>query len=359
DYIDIGKLPFATTFALAVCDGELYAGGSWNVLKKYVGGTGLAAWEDVGGLMNDNILDLAVDTFNNFLYAGGGFTVVDDSIFTDNVAIWNGFYWEKVGYGNGYQSSCLSVEVYNGDLYAGLAIDSIGGEYTSYLARWDGTNWYNVGGTVKWGVWALEEFQNKLYVGGQIDTIGGQPQKGIACWLDTTPNCRYLKPRVFTENNLDTFYMSGGQAEVQFFNNNAYVQTWDWDFGDTGSGTVKDPVHIYTDTGTYNVCVTVNDTGCVKTACKNIVVDYHVNVAEVPEQEPGFKLYPNPTSNTLYIEITDKLLFGRELQIVDMNGKILFTVIPSRAKESVNIESLTDGVYFVKIGDESQRFVKN
>jgi len=30
--------------------------------------------------------------------------VVDDSILTDNVAIWDGFKWTKVGYGNGYQT---------------------------------------------------------------------------------------------------------------------------------------------------------------------------------------------------------------------------------------------------------------
>ncbi len=375
DYIDIGSVPFASTLALAVFNGELYAGGVWNVLKKYIGGTGLAAWEDVGGHMNDYILDMTVDTFNNFLYMGGGFTIVDDSIFTDNVAIWNGFYWEKVGYGNSYQSSCLSIAVYNGDLYSGLSYDTIGGVYTSRLARWDGTNWHNVGGSVKWGINAMEVFQNRLYIGGEIDTIGGIHQKGIACWQDTTPNCRHLKPRVFSDTT--TYYLVNDTAQVQFYNNNAYVDTWAWDFGDTGASTIKDPSHIYTDTGTYTAEVIVTHGTCVDTATKTIVVDYPVNVGKVNKKEIGFKLYPNPTSNTLFVEMTPKSsreigtgskgdLKNKNLQIIDINGKVVlstslkYNVIASNevVKQSVDISALSDGIYFVRIGKQTERFVK-
>jgi len=75
DYVDMGSVP-SDVMALAVYNGELYAGGTWFTLKKYVGGSGLAAWKDVGGNLNYYIQDMFVDTFNNFLYVGGGFLLL-------------------------------------------------------------------------------------------------------------------------------------------------------------------------------------------------------------------------------------------------------------------------------------------
>ena len=362
DYIDIGSLPFNSTLALAVYNGELYAGGSWDVLKKYIGGIGLAAWEDVGGNLSYFIKDMEVDTFNNFLYVAGGFIVVDDSIITDNVAIWNGFYWEKVGYGNAYQSDVEAIEIYNGDLYAGIYWDTIGGVYTKCLARWDETDWHMVGGGVKYTVYALEEFQDKLYVGGNFDTVGGQPQKGIACWLDTTPNCRHLKPRVFSDTT--TYYLVNDTAQVQFYNNNAYVDTWSWDFGDTGTSTIKDPSHIYTDTGTYSVEVIVTHGTCVDTASKTIVVDYPVNVGKLIKKEIGFKLYPNPSDGNFYAETNIRLtpVSSREigtgskgeqitpvLKITDLKGNLISTIPINSNKTTINTNGWSKGVYICNL----------
>ncbi|HBS86574.1 MAG: hypothetical protein A2W91_20350 [Bacteroidetes bacterium GWF2_38_335] len=347
DYVDIGSLPFASTYALEIYNGELYAGGSWNVLKKYVGGTGLAAWEDVGGHMSDLIRDMEVDTFNNFLYVGGGFIVVDDTILTDNVAIWNGFNWEKVGYGNGYQSSCLSIEFYNGDLYAGLSYDTIGGVFTDRLARWDGTAWQMVGGGVKWGVLALEEWQDRLYVGGEIDSVNGQPQKAIACWempLDTI-ECRYIKPRVFTLT--DTFELAEGQVEVQFYNNNAYVDSWDWDFGDSGSDNIKDPSHIYTAIGDYNVQVTVTHNTCVETATKTIHVVLGDDIQEIVNID--FKIFPNPSQNNFTVQTFLPEGSKSELRITGLNGHAKTTIPIKSDKTEIYTSGWVKGTYLCNL----------
>ena len=359
NYVDIGKIP-SVIRALEVYNNEIYTGGTWTTLKRYIGGTGLSAWEDVGGHLNYYIQDLVVDTFNNFLYVTGGFYAVDDTILTDNVAIWNGFYWEKVGYGyNDYGSGGNVAEIYNGDLYVGkYDVGETGGVYyNSSLLRWDGNDWHEVGGGTNLGVYALEEFQNKLYVGGHFDTVGGVYQRAIACWQDTTPNCRHLKPRVFSDTT--TYYLVNDTAEVQFYNNNAYVDTWNWDFGDIGTDTVKDPLHIYTDTGTYIAEVIVTHGTCIDTATKTIVVDYPVNVKELEEKKTGFKLYPNPTSNTLFVEINnEELLINNELQIFDVNGKLMLSMSLNSEKQSVDISNLAKGIYFVKIGEQTERFVK-
>ncbi len=367
NYFQLGGLP-DTGFKVEVYDGELYAIGLWPSIEKY--NDSLNSWEMVGGYVNDYPDDMKVDTFNNFLYVSGGFTIVDDTIHTDNVAIWDGFKWSKVGYGNGNPSVAYSIELYRGDVYAGLWTDQIGGVFTGHLARWDGTDWHMVGDSVGWAVHDMVIYRDTLYVGGTVAYEPYDETRGVlAKWYmppDTT--CKYLKPRVQTYT--DTFYMVSGEAEVQFYNNNAYVQTWSWDFGDTTTDNVKDPSHIYTDTGIYNVCVTVNDTGCVKTACKDIVVVLGTGMSEINTEEIGFKLYPNPTTNTLFVEMTPKSpkgdLKNKNLQIIDVKGKVVLstslkhTVIASNevVRQSVDISDLPNGVYFVKIGKHTKKFVK-
>ena len=48
------------------------------------------------------------------------------------------------------------------------------------------------------------------------------------------------------------------------------ITSWLWDFGDGTTGTVKNPVHIYTSAGNYNVTLRVTTvSGCSKTLSKN------------------------------------------------------------------------------------------
>ena len=318
DYINIGSLP-NEVHALAVYNGELYAGGMWYTLMKYNGST----WEDVGGHTSYYIQDMKVDTFNNFLYVAGGFNIVDDTILTDGVAIWNGFYWEKIGYGNGYGGACEAIELYRGDIYAGLAWDTIGSVYTGFLARWDGLDWHVAGDTVLWPVLALEVFNDELYVGGSfyLDSAGTAKGKLGRWYMPPDTTCKYIKPRVFAL--ADTFYLSGGTADVQFYNNNAYVDSWQWDFGDTGTDTIQNPLHTYTDTGIYNVTVTVTHDSCVKTANKTITVLNSTGMSNFKPETLNFKLYPNPTEENFTVEVNIPENINSVIKIYGIKGELV------------------------------------
>ena len=107
----------------------------------------------------------------------------------------------------------------------------------------------------------------------------------------------------------DTFNLWQGQVEIQYYNNNSYVQTWEWNFGDGGSDSIQNPLHIYSDTGTYNVSITVSDNGCIKTAEKTIVVVINSGIADYSPEEVMFNIYPNPTTGDITAEfiITDDM----------------------------------------------------
>ncbi len=71
-------------------------------------------------------------------------------------------------------------------------------------------------------------------------------------------------------------------------------------------------------------------------------------------EKNSFEIYPNPAKDNIQITINDKQL-GEDISILDITGKI---VIASKAKQSVDISNLQNGVYFIKIGDTIKRFVK-
>lgn len=47
---------------------------------------------------------------------------------------------------------------------------------------------------------------------------------------------------------------------------------WSWDFGDGGTSTLENPVHLYTTDGTFLVCLTAGNIAGEDTECKNVVI---------------------------------------------------------------------------------------
>ncbi len=70
-----------------------------------------------------------------------------------------------------------------------------------------------------------------------------------------------------------TFSVNGLTVSFKADPNNNSLAKYQWDFNDkSNSGTTSDPTHTYTTGGTYNVCLTVTDTGCSSTTCHTVTV---------------------------------------------------------------------------------------
>lgn len=60
---------------------------------------------------------------------------------------------------------------------------------------------------------------------------------------------------------------------VQFNDSSTNATGWFWDFGDGQFGSGPNPIHVYPDTGTYQVTLTTYNNGCADTsAIKNVVI---------------------------------------------------------------------------------------
>jgi len=151
--------------ALAVFDDgtgpALYAGGSFteaggqpaNFIAKWDG----AEWSVLGVLLDDGLYGgvsaLAVydDGSGPALFAGGIFTTAG-GITVDNIAKWTGTQWSaldgSLDIGTDRWVSALTVyDDGNGEaLYAGGKFETAGGVTVNRVARWDGNRWLPLGG---------------------------------------------------------------------------------------------------------------------------------------------------------------------------------------------------------------------
>ncbi len=361
NFVNIGSLP-GYGFELETYKGELYAGGQFYGIRKYNESTG--NW-DLFANTGDYVWNLIEDTINGFLYASA-YQVED--IVTDLVAIWDGFEWTGIGENNQIDEVGLGygeMTLYRGDIYVPNAesyTPYVEGNYVGKIAKWDGEQWSEAFQVKAPFVSYVEVYRDTLFVGlalGPNPALTGcmdSTEYGIARYfipIDSTNRCKHIKPRV--QSYTDTFYVN---HTAQFYNNNAYADSWQWNFGDGGTSNIKDPSHIYTQTGTYTVSVTVTHGTCSVTATKDIVVELHSGINEIATTQNGFKIYPNPSKNELFLEINNSKLITQSCEIIDINGKVLKELKIKNLELKIEISDLEKGTYFVKIGNETQRFVK-
>ncbi|CAN5511727.1 hypothetical protein BH10BAC5_BH10BAC5_16490 [soil metagenome] len=167
---------FTNAGAIAARNIAMWDGTSWSPL-----GTGLGSPSGT-----DTIYALAV--YNGELYAGGNFTLAGGNSAL-NIAKWNGTAWNTVG--SGINGEVRSLIVYNSKLYAGGDFDYAGSVSANRIARWNGTVWTDVGGGFNTNngskVFAFTIFNTKLIVGGRFNTAGGSiPVNNVASWDETS-----------------------------------------------------------------------------------------------------------------------------------------------------------------------------
>jgi len=85
--------------------------------------------------------------------------------------------------------------------------------------------------------------------------------------------------------------------------------------------------------------------------------DYQVNeIDDLTKHENNFVIYPNPSSNELFIESEN--LEGYEFNIINLLGKKVASGCINGQTETVDISSLPQNVYILRIANEAVEFVK-
>ena len=90
--------------------------------------------------------------------------------------------------------------------------------------------------------------------------------------------------------------------------------------------------------------------------CDEIYEQHHLGVDE-NEAENGFVIYPNPSHNVLFVKTCHGASLQSEYRITNIMGQTLMTGEITSENQMIDVSSLTKGIYFITINNESQKFV--
>jgi hypothetical protein len=134
--------------------------------------------------------------YGNELYVGGWFNYGVNGNPGTMIARWDGTQWSQVG--GGMQSGQVNdFEIYNGNLWVAGAFNNAGGTTASMVARYDGLDWCDVG-TFDISVSDLAVYQNELYLCGNFQTIDGDSVAHTVKWIggNNTNGCGHLSTAI-------------------------------------------------------------------------------------------------------------------------------------------------------------------
>lgn len=130
--------------------------------------------------------------------------------------------------------------------------------------------------------------------------------------------------------------------------------TWAWDFGDGTSSDLQNPSHTFTTSGDFQVCLTATNDAGSNTSCQTISVI--LNAVNDPDLAISLKVFPNPASDRVEIQLKDKSISQAFLQVFTINGQSHFRhTINGDMK--VDVADWPAGQYLVIVYDTTGKIV--
>lgn len=128
-----------------------------------------------------------------------------------------------------------------------------------------------------------------------------------------------------------------------------------WDFGDESPTNTDNPAHhTYIDKGTYTAKLYLfNECGTERILTKK--ADIKVGIDDISLSD-GISIYPNPTKDEITISINNQII--KEISVVDITGKILFSKQVNGSNIQFNIGNLTSGIYTLHIKTNHSNYTK-
>jgi len=140
-------------------------------------------------------------------------------------------------------------------------------------------------------------------------------------------------------------------TDLQFGATAGDAISWNWDFGDENTSNLQNPVHIYSEPGTYMVKLTVtNSYGCEYTLREMVEVGICVGMDDQTLADQ-VTLYPNPSNGMVSVNL-DWSITGNPvfIQILNIRGEAVYAKTFDKVNgntQSLDVSQLGDGLYIV------------
>jgi len=146
---------------------------------------------------------------------------------------------------------------------------------------------------------------------------------------------------------------------VSYTNTSYGGNSWSWDFGDSSTSGIQNPLHAYDSVGTYTIWLWVlnTSTGCMDSTNQQIVVflppppDTSVGIGQILE-DVLIDIHPIPSTGIFNVEFVSGNKKDIQIAVCDVTGKVLYEkeiLVRKEHTEKIDLSQKSKGVYFVKI----------
>ncbi|MFK8006253.1 MAG: PQQ-dependent sugar dehydrogenase [Saprospiraceae bacterium] len=136
---------------------------------------------------------------------------------------------------------------------------------------------------------------------------------------------------------------------------NTYT-AYQWYFNGQIIAGATNETYTFFESGNYTVVVTGGN-GCTNTS---MVISVTTSIKNIPALNE-ITITPNPFDKDIFIEISVNKAIDLELEILDLNGKLILAKnisIKDKYAEGLNLEHLSNGVYYLNLKSEQDIIVK-
>ncbi len=350
-----------------------------------------AFYNGTSWVRTDSVKGLITRTkiFNNKLYVVGGFDTIN-GVKAYDIAYKDSLGWHAIdtttwgnGGASGFNGGFGDIEEYNGSIYIAGNVHSYNGTIQK-LAKWDGTNWSNVGGTMFNhaafdGVIRLRTYKGELYAGGYFSQNNGDPGWSIAKWngnnwstlgsglQDSLGNPGIVEEMQVINGKLvigGSFYFAGGVPA-----NN--IVEWDGTKFCSFGGVFDNEINalasynnqIYIAGPSQADTVTINHIGRwvggnYRDSCG---LDGTNGIEQVVQNNLLLNIYPNPSSTILNVTFTKEKESSNTVKLTNTLGQTVFYRNIGKnegSNEVINLVGLAKGVYILIVTDNQNTVTK-
>ena len=137
--------------------------------------------------------------------------------------------------------------------------------------------------------------------------------------------------------------------EVHFIDSSYHdIRSWQWDFGDGQVDSVAHPVHEYTESGVYEVCLTVSNPRGEDTLCQVIEVIVTSISEEAKEENSSVIVFPNPVETSLNIELREAKAPAQFYLYNALGQEVVYKILEDNLT-TVDVSGLSNGVYWWRV----------
>ena len=125
---------------------------------------------------------------------------------------------------------------------------------------------------------------------------------------------------------------------------------WHWDFGDNTTSQETDPVHVFPQSGTYEVCLTVSNVNGENTFCRTLSLG--TVSTSVEAQAVDINVFPNPCREGVNVIISEYLPRDAKVVLYDAVGQRHKVQSVQTGWNTLRLDGLRAGIYLYEIWEQ-------